>query len=355
MSDLLPLFEEQRVEVNSWPDRPRYLLSFAYVDDAQVDLCRKYGVDLVIDSGAFTTDASGKQMDHEAYLDWLEANADAITFALSYDVIGDYRASRVNHEIAAERLDGKVKMVPTWHLGSPFEELERMCKAYPFLSIGGAVPFAKQPRSLANAVGQAHRIAARHGAKLHGLGMTGNRIVHGFPWYSVDSSAWLGAVRFPSMPLADEHGRIVQFEHGAPLDYFARQLVAQYGGDPAIVSTPGWSLKAHVGPELALERRLWVMAACARAYMYVEAYKNVNQPHTPIKLYLSGNSGNPGGAVQMLAEAYDQGNPWTGQLPTRPTGAFSYRHTFAKVTEEEGAGVTDPTLFESADSWLVDP
>lgn len=306
---LLPMFAEDAPTVG-WPDHPRYLMSYAYVDDSQVELCVQHGVDLIIDSGAFTTASSGKQMDHEAYLDWLLANADHITFALSYDVIGDHHASRVNHEYALKRVGDAVKMVPAWHLGSPMEELARMCSESDFVCIGGAVPFAKAPDSLYRATAEAHRVAARYGTKLHGLGMTGNRILHGLPWYSVDSSAWLSACRFPSLPLANREGRIVQFEHGMYLDNLSRELVTQYGGDPAVVATKGWSLKAHVGAEVAAIRREWVMRACARAFMYLEAYKAAHQPEAPIRVYLSGNSGNPGGAVHEIANAHLMGNPW---------------------------------------------
>ena len=254
-------------------------------------------------------------MDHEAYLDWLLVNADAITFALSYDVIGDHEASAVNHARALERIGDAVKMVPTWHLGSPMGELERMCETYDFVCIGGAVPFAKAPDSLYRACAQAHRIAARYGTKLHGLGMTGNRILHGLPWFSVDSSAWLAACRFPSMPLANREGRIVQFEHGVYLDNLSRELVAQYGGDPAVIASKGWSLKAHVGQEVAAIRRLWVMSACARSFMYLEGYKGSHQPDAPIKVYLSGDSGNPGGAVAAVVGAHRQGSPWADPQP----------------------------------------
>jgi len=314
----LPLFEEQRQDP-IWPDRPRYLLSYAYVNGADMDTCRRLGVDLVIDSGAFTTAASGKQMDHEAYLEWLLEHADLISFALSYDVIGDHHASRVNHDIAVETIGDKVKMVPTWHLGSPMDELHRLCRSYDFVSIGGAVPFAKSTDMLATIAGQCHRVAREYGTKLHGLGMTGNRILHGFPWYSVDSSAWLSSARFPSFPLADRNGVIQQFEHGCRLDNLARALVRQYGGDPAVVAQKGWSLKASVGPELAKERRYWALKASARSFMYLEAYKNAHQPQAPIKVYLSGNVGGlEGGASQVIADAHAEGDPWTTPTPLTP-------------------------------------
>lgn len=295
-----------------WPDRPRYLLSYAYLSDPQVDLCRDYGFDLAMDSGAFTTHASGKHMDHDGYLDWLAGNHDVVSFALSLDVIGDHHQSRVNHDHALDRVGDLVDMVPTFHLGSPLTELERMCDTYRFVAIGGAVPYAKQQRSLLNAFKVIHRIAAARGTKLHGLGMTGNRIIHGFPWGSVDSSAWLTPARFPTLPLADEEGRLVVMEHGWQLTRAERDLVAHYGGDPAIVATPGWCLSGdHQEPGIAVQRRSWVLEATARSYMYVEASKVANQPDHPIRVYLAGNVGGlVEGAVGAIHRAHQAGTPY---------------------------------------------
>lgn len=304
------LFDLERSEPR-WPDRPRYLLSFAYLDDEQVNLCRKYDVDLVLDSGAFTTAASGKQMDHDGYLDWLTANHDAITFAMSYDVIGDHHASAVNHDYAQERIGDVVKLVPTFHLGSPMTELDRLCRTHDLVSIGGAVAYAKDQRQLMTVFRQIHRVAAEHGTHLHALGMTGNRVIHGFPWYSVDSSGWLGAVRFPRLALAEPDGRLTQLEHGWKLTRHEQTLARRFNLNPDLMQTPGWSLKEVVGPELALERRMQVMTACGRAYMWAEAAKAAHQPDHPIRIYLSGNSGSPGGAVQMVANAHTAGPPYS--------------------------------------------
>lgn len=294
-----------------WPDRPRYLLSFAYLNDDQVDLCRKYGVDLVMDSGAFTTAASGKQMDHDYYLEWLAANHDAVTFALSYDVIGDHEASRRNHEYAEDKIGDVVNMVPTFHLGSPLSEMERLCRAYDFVSVGGAVPFAKQQSHLLTVFKQIHRIAAEHGTKLHGLGMTGNRIIYGLPWWSVDSSAWLSPARFPSLPLAERDGKLVQMEHGWKLTRHEQDLCRTYGLDPSVMQTPGWSLKATVGQEVALQRRIQILRATARAYMQVEAAKTATHPDAPIRVYLSGDQGTPGGSVELIQYAWRMGSPYS--------------------------------------------
>ena len=316
MSGLLPFFEEQRVEVNTWPDRPRYLMSYAYKKDEQVALCVKHGVDLVVDSGAFTTESSGKQMDHDAYLEWLVIHKDALTFALSYDVIGDHKASRRNHEIAEDRIGDLVRLLPTFHLGSPMEELERLCRSYDFISIGGAVPFALQVRHLNATLGHIHRVAADHGTRLHGLGMTGNRVIHKFPWWSVDSSRWTSVCRFPRIALAGQDGRIHEFRHGQELGSRERGLVHTYGGDPSIMTTPGWSLASEVGAEVALERRRWGLHSAARALMYAEAHKRSHG--APLRIYLSGTAPLPEGAVGLILAAHEAGNPWTAPTPLNP-------------------------------------
>lgn len=326
------LFDFGPSHTENWPDRPRYLMSFAYVDDDQVAVAVKNDVDLIVDSGAFTTAASGKEMDHDAYLDWLLANTDAIRFALSLDVIGDHKQSEANHEHGLAKVGDAIHLVPTFHLGSPMTELERLCRRNDLVSIGGAVPFARQHRHLFNTLKQIHRVAEEHGTKLHGLGMTGSSIIHGFPWASVDSSGWTTPIRFPSFPLANENGKVDAFEHGWHLSTEAKRLVTAYGGVPNVVGTPGWSLKDVVGQETALRRREWTCTATARAYMYVEAAKNAHTPETPIRIYLSGHTGNLlDGTIGLISRAHAMGNPWVG----RPTIHPAFEDPEPEDTQEE--------------------
>lgn len=310
---MLPMFAEDAPTVG-WPDRPRHLLSYAWKHMGHMDVARDRGVDLVVDSGAFTVANSGGTVDHDAYMEWLSEHRDIITFALSLDVIGDHVASRVNHEVAEDRIGDLVDMVPTYHLGSPMRELERLCKAYPLVSIGGAVPFARQARQLHKTLRQIHRTAAEHGAKLHGLGMTGNSVIHGFPWFSLDSSSWLTPVRFPSLSLADSTGRLVAMEHGWHLSQAERALVALYGGDPDLVSTPGWSLAGDRDPEVFRPLRRWVLMASARAFMFAEASKNAHQPEAPIRIYLSGVEAYSG-AEALISDAHALGSPYPVHQP----------------------------------------
>ena len=304
-----------------WPDRPRYLVSYVYVDDDQMTLAEEAGMDVIIDSGAFTVANSGGEINHDEYLDWLVGHAHRITFALSLDVIGDAKASRANHEYGVGRVGDKVHMVPAWHLGSSLTDLAELCRDYTLVAIGGAVPFAKYPRQLATAAGEAHRVAATHGTKLHGLGMTGTRILHTLPWYSVDSSTWGTGVRFPTMRLTNDQGQIVPFEHGQPLDRVTRQLVTQYGGDPTIVGSKGWALRTECPTaEVHAARRRWIMTAGARAYMHVEAYKNAHQPAHPIKVHLAGKEL---AETKVVVDAHQLGNPWTTEPSTTEGAAFA--------------------------------
>lgn len=311
------LFDLGPTKTHTWPDRPRYLMSYAYVNDKELAYGTAHSVDFIVDSGAFTTAASGKQMDHDAYLGWIADNREHITFALSYDVIGDAYASAVNHGYAEDMVGDLLTLVPTYHLGEPWSAYERLCRMHDLVCIGGAVPFAKQHRHLFTVMKQIHRHAQQTGTRLHGLGMTGNSIIHGFPWNSVDSSGWTSPMRFPSLPLADEAGKLHPMEHGWKLDPEERRLVSVYGGDPEVVSQPGWSLHDKVGKELGLERREWVCLAAARSYMYVEAAKNAhleNPPHPPIRVYLSGQTGGlVDGTVGVICRAHALGNPWKDQ------------------------------------------
>ena len=56
--------------MSTWPERPRVLLSYAYTGDAPLNLPQ--GVDVLIDSGAFTAHTSGRPIVLDDYIRFLE-------------------------------------------------------------------------------------------------------------------------------------------------------------------------------------------------------------------------------------------------------------------------------------------
>lgn len=298
-----------------WPDRPRVLLSFAYRQSVTMNDSLAYanGADLLIDSGAFTAFTKGDQIDKGDYCDWLAKESRFINHAAALDVIGDWRASARNYEWMLNRLGDRVHVVPAWHLGSPHEELERLCKEADYVAIGGCVPYAKQPKVLMRHLIQAHKIARKHGTKLHGLGITGKESMVRLPWHSVDSSSWQSGHRFGGLILSDQRGKLVSLHIGHPLNREESELVRSYDGDPARVSSEGFNLVKKAGVEQARKDRTWTNMSAARGFQNVEGHLRAKHG-TEFHLYLA----TPQASYAAEAiEAHKLGSPFSHKRPSR--------------------------------------
>ena len=146
----------------------------------------------MLDSGAFTYLESGKTTDWKAYVDeyadFVASQEIDLFFELDIDAI--IGLSEV--EILRSRLEkrsGK-KCIPVWHRSRGWDYWVKMCRKYPYVSIGGIVSgeikgpdypiFTKMLR-----------YAHDRGVKVHGLGFTNYNGMLKYRFDSVDSTAWL--------------------------------------------------------------------------------------------------------------------------------------------------------------------
>lgn len=258
-----------------WPDRPRVLMSYAYASKmTDDDFAGLDGCDIVIDSGAFTAHTTGKTVDHDAYLGFLSDHAPIVTFAFALDVIGDPAGSRANYAHAMGHLDRLPLIVPTWHVGSPMHVFDAYLDMTTYVAVGGAVPHYRQQTALHRLCRVLHDRAGEAGVKMHGLGMTGRRVMRRLPWASVDSSSWTIPARMPFLYLADEAGALVSINLGRPMPDWHKELIVHYGGtDPDAMESEGWAIAKIAGEVEARERKEWMVTACARSYMYTESAK----------------------------------------------------------------------------------
>jgi hypothetical protein len=233
----------------------RCLLSYAFfrnVDLAELvmELRALYGgpVEVFADSGAFSVANVGATVHLKDYAAWLEEWSQVITTAATLDVIGDPDATHRNTEAL---LSAGLTVLPTFHVGSPWSELERLCKAYPYLALGGMVPYAKYSDEVLRWLIRCFRIGAEQGTVFHGFGQTKVATLAALPFYSVDSSAWGAGSRFGQLPLWDERkARIVQVQvsHPAQARRYAT-LMRSHGADPALVGRPGFAQSPHRTPK----------------------------------------------------------------------------------------------------------
>lgn len=185
-----------------------YAYKNAFIKQAPI-LCRllreqRLRLHYMLDSGAFTAWNKGKEVSRAALIDFynwaIDTYGDVLDFTLvSLDRIpGRQGVARTaedfaqaaeetvaNYEYMVRHVRGYVK--PVYHDGEPEWVLKHYANA-DYVSVS-----ANQDMSYGEREAWVARMAATvfRGRKLHGLAMTGTRMLRTVRWHSVDSAAWV--------------------------------------------------------------------------------------------------------------------------------------------------------------------
>lgn len=187
------------------------LTSFAYenvlrkqVSLLSYDLRAEHArLEYMLDSGAFTAWSVGKNIDLNTYCatcnEMLERYGDCFEWTfVALDKIPGKRGAEPspdelkqaatetlrNYEHMLKVVHGNIK--PVFHLGDP-DYLIDAYKAAPYIGLGASqnIPYEQRRQWVARTSG----LFANK--KLHGLAMTGTRMLRTAPWHSVDSASWI--------------------------------------------------------------------------------------------------------------------------------------------------------------------
>lgn len=246
----------------------RFLVSFHYHRNTDLQsIADAYGgpVDVFADSGAFSAATLGAEISLSDYAAWLKDWQHLVTTAATLDVIGDPDATQRN---TGRLEDMGLRVLPVFHVGSPWSRLEELCKRYGYLALGGMVPHARDPEGVLRWLIRCFRIGREHGTVFHGFGQTRFRTMAALPFYSVDSSAWSAGSRFGQMYLWDERRyQLVSLPTGdaAQARKYATLLRA-HGADPRLVGRPGFAVKARRSEDQFRREDLMMRGAPAIAY-----------------------------------------------------------------------------------------
>lgn len=194
---------------------PNVLESYHYVNSQRyVDDMRNAGAKVFLDSGAFSAHSLNVKIDIREYCDYIIRNRDILrvedgaVMASVLDGIGDAQLTWENQRWMEQY---GAPPLPCFHFGEDERYLAHYVNNYSYITIGGMVRKRVDdvikwldrlwtPKYLLDGSG-------RPRLKVHAFGITTERIMERYPWYSVDSSSWIQAASFGSIYTA-EHGPI---------------------------------------------------------------------------------------------------------------------------------------------------
>lgn len=244
------------------------LLTYADVDGLAKDSfafwvgggCQCGPVSIFLDSGAFGAYTRGITIDLDSYCQYIEAHRGAIDCYAALDVIKDWRATAHNLDLMVAR---GLMPIPCFHRGSPWEELDRLARDFPYIALGGMVGGNGQGTHDSLTQDKAgpyldecfSRLQRHWPVKVHLFGVVAQWVLERYPLFSADSaSAIMGAGM----------GRVSRFEDGRLRSRpWQEDLADTWDGLIAdgVGRSEGKSLSAHAGRRtrnieamLALER-----------------------------------------------------------------------------------------------------
>lgn len=172
----------------------------------------RLGLDLFLDSGAFSAFTKNVNIAPELYAQFIKDTQHFWTTCSSLDFIGKGEAAAVqSYENLKnlERLGAKVQ--PVFHVREPDDWLRKYIdEGYDYIFIGGMVPEStdwlceRLDGLWENVLVDKKTRKAR--VKIHGFGLTDVKLMLRYPWHSVDSSSWLAIGMFGSCVFRTGYG-----------------------------------------------------------------------------------------------------------------------------------------------------
>lgn len=187
--------ENTRANTNNDFQQKIYVLeSFYYIQDWMLPYIKNHW-NFLLDSGAFTFMNNVKKNQNIDWDEYLEKYAKFINdydiqlfFELDIDsIVGIKEVERLRYKL--EKLTNK-KSIPVWHKSRGLEYWKQMTKKYDYVAIGGIV--TKEIKKTQYPIfTNLLNIAKENNCKVHGLGFTNMEGLKKYPFYSVDSTAWI--------------------------------------------------------------------------------------------------------------------------------------------------------------------
>lgn len=208
------------------------LISFAYLEPWKGrKLIKQNKVELICDSGAFTAWNKGASINIDKYIQFIKDYEEIITHVVNLDVIPGTTGSEPtveDIELAAEQgwknleimKAQKINPIHVFHQGEDFKWLTKMINSgLDYIGISPCNDFADLKKM--HWLDHSFRLIANSinpNIKTHGFGVTSNKLLERYPWYSCDSSSYSLSAAFGN--ILTKHGVIkISRQHKTDRDY----------------------------------------------------------------------------------------------------------------------------------------
>jgi len=171
------------------------LLSFYWNKDKDLKKEKGRGFSIFLDSGGYTARKQGIDIDVKEYGRFLQDNKDYIFTAANLDVMEIEKA--LENQKYLEQI---YPVLPVYHYSEYAEKrndlLEEFCKKYDYIAVGGIAGMGLGKRIVKNFLNYCFRRFVKYKKKVHGFGITSLDLLKEYPFYTVDSTAWLVGGKF---------------------------------------------------------------------------------------------------------------------------------------------------------------
>jgi hypothetical protein len=160
----------------------------------EVQLSRECGMDLFLDSGAYSAFTQQKIIPVESYADFIHQHGDIFSLIANLDDIDDIGGGSKSWDNLKALETMGCAVFPVFHYEDDEHYLKKMIDNYSFIALGGLVGAHRSKlRIWLDDIWQRFLIRDDRTARLnvHGFGLTDFELMARYPWYSIDSSSWL--------------------------------------------------------------------------------------------------------------------------------------------------------------------
>lgn len=160
---------------------------------------------MMLDSGGFSARRRNVTISVEKYAEYINTNKVKIAFELDTN---DVKETAFNLDFLVKNT--KAKIIPIYHYSdwadSGTELLDRLMKNFDYIGIGGlAKTSIKNKGEEVDNFLKTVFYRTQMKVKVHGLGITGKKLLERFPFYSVDSTSWQHHSRYGATAFRYNH------------------------------------------------------------------------------------------------------------------------------------------------------